>query len=460
MARKKNVKSTAPAAPQPAPAEPQPAHSFLDGLNRWFDFNETNFGIGAAAHPDDLDAWVRAEIAIVAHQVDGLHPNWNYQNSTDKPGAQLVSSYALLVAPDASNPSQENRLVELHDVAVAPLSATSQWLYEHVSAGLMRLHNTRATVVGLSPTAAKFRRRPPAAGGLLPDRARGAGQATADRHRDPVRDAWQSGPHDGEPRRPAEGGQHGVARSGTHARRADRGRPSDRRRSAVPCGPEGILVDVSVEHTGGLEPAPLTDDALAEAIAFMRSANPFLQHAWGWDTGRFIDFRWGANVLRDGDEPGFFERHATVLRRGEDMVALVLAEVGADDHCILTAREDPETLDRALQHLLDRRPADRLVLCPSDDAGWVHEVIARRGFERGQAAGLEWGYDLGDVPDPVEPAGFVIEPIRGPEDYAGVDRCLAGAFGGTRDRVPILTSLATNPDVPARAVGGGAGGQR
>ncbi|MDJ0771670.1 MAG: hypothetical protein QNJ12_22985, partial [Ilumatobacter sp.] len=182
---------------------------------------------------------------------------------------------------------------------------------------------------------------------------------------------------------------------------------------------------------------PLTDDVLDEAVVFIRSANPFAQHTWGWDAGRFIDFRWGGNTLRDGAEPGFFGRHGTVVRRGGEVVALVLAEEGGDDHCILTARDDPNLLDWALQDLLDRRAGQRVVLLPSDDAAWVHEVIGRHGFVQGEAAGLEWGYDLGDVPEPVEPEGFVVESIRGPEDYAGIDRCLADAFGGDRGRTSV-----------------------
>jgi len=216
-------------------------------------------------------------------------------------------------------------------------------------------------------------------------------------------------------------------------------------RSLFARGPGGILVEMTVERSGGFDTAPLTDDVLDELIAFLKSANPFSQHTWGWNTGRFIDFRWGVNVLNDSAEPRFFQRHGTVVRRGGDVVALVVAEEGGDDFCILTAREDPNTLDWALQELLERRQGARVVLCPSDEAAWVHEVLGRHGFAKGDVAGLEWGYDLGNVPEPLEPESFVVDSIRGPEDYAGIDRCLAGAFGGTRDRIPVLTSLATNP---------------
>ena len=85
------------------------------------------------------------------------------------------------------------------------------------------------------------------------------------------------------------------------------------------------------------------------------------------------------------------------------------------------------------------------MLIPSDDAAWVHEVIGRHGFTKGEAAGIDWGYDLHDVPEPIEPEGFVIDSIRGPEDYAGIGRCIAEAFGRDADWISVLTSLATNP---------------
>lgn len=43
---------------------------------------------------------------------------------------------------------------------------------------------------------------------------------------------------------------------------------------------------------------PLTDHNLDEVIAFFRAANPFAQHTWGWDTGRFMDWRWGSIAMR------------------------------------------------------------------------------------------------------------------------------------------------------------------
>jgi ribosomal protein S18 acetylase RimI-like enzyme len=193
----------------------------------------------------------------------------------------------------------------------------------------------------------------------------------------------------------------------------------------------------------------LTDDRLDEAIAFLRGANPFSQHTWGWDTGRFIDFRWGANILRADARPDFFARNGTVIRtEGGTIVALIVSEVGEDDHCILTVSPDPALLASALRWLEDHYDGEYLVFFPSDEADWIHEVLRDFGFARGEIAGLEWGYDLTRLDDPgPAPEGFVVDSLSDARDadYIGIDQCLEGAFGGKRDRVRVLRSLETNP---------------
>lgn len=198
----------------------------------------------------------------------------------------------------------------------------------------------------------------------------------------------------------------------------------------------------------GLSFDPLTDDHLDEAIGFLRGANPFCQHTWGWDTGRFIDWRWGGNTLRADDAPGFFERHGTVVRRDGAAAGLVISEVGADDHCILTAGEDEVLLEASLERLVERHTGDELILYPADDATWIHAVLARHGFRQDAIAGLEWGYDIDSDHESVTPPdGFAVESLSDdPEvDFVGIGECLEGAFGRRRDRVRILRSLAGNP---------------
>ena len=196
--------------------------------------------------------------------------------------------------------------------------------------------------------------------------------------------------------------------------------------------------------TAAWQTEPLGND-VGEVIAFMRSANPFAEHMWGWETGRFIDFRWGGNILRDAADPGFFARHCTLVRRGGELVALIIAETGADDHYLLTPGVDRETLDWALRRLLERRRGERTVLLPWDEAEWIHDVLEGNGFTRGDVVDMAWEFDLDEVPPPFVPDGFAITHVRGAEDHRAIDRVLEGAFGGNKNRLPVLESLATNP---------------
>ncbi|MDH4119616.1 MAG: GNAT family N-acetyltransferase [Acidimicrobiia bacterium] len=203
---------------------------------------------------------------------------------------------------------------------------------------------------------------------------------------------------------------------------------------------------------------PLTDEHLDDAIRFLRSANPFAEHTWGWETGRFLDWRWGGNILR---EPGFFARNGTVIRRSNEIAALVIAEGGAEDHCILTSTEDAELVDFGLTWLIDERGARPSIFLPSDEATWLHEVLAAHGFEKGDVAEVGWGFDVTQIGDlPTVPEAFVIDRVHGESDYPEIARCLEGAFGGEADRLAVLESLARNPgyrsdlNIVARTAGG------
>lgn len=209
--------------------------------------------------------------------------------------------------------------------------------------------------------------------------------------------------------------------------------------SAPPCRPKGTEVSITTHR--------LTDEHLDDAIRFLRSANPFAEQTWGWETGRFLDWRWGGNILRDLAESGFFGRNGTVIRdNNHDIAALVIAERGAEDHCILTATEDAGLFDAALAWLLEKRHGQPTVFYPSDEATWLHDVLAAQGFEKGDVEEMGWGYDLTQLDELTPtPDGFVTDRVYGESDYPEIARCLEGAFGGVGDRIAVLRSLASNP---------------
>lgn len=192
---------------------------------------------------------------------------------------------------------------------------------------------------------------------------------------------------------------------------------------------------------------PLIDELLDDGMQFLRLANPFVESMWGWDTGRFVDWRWAGNILRDRTEPGFFGRNGTVIRRNNEIAALVIAESGGNDHCILTATDDSELFDGVLSWLLEARDGQSTILYPSDEATWIHDILTVHGFARGDVEEVAWAYDLTALGEPAPPPPpFSIDHVSSEADYPEVARCLKGAFGGEGDRVAILRSLAGNPE--------------
>ena len=195
---------------------------------------------------------------------------------------------------------------------------------------------------------------------------------------------------------------------------------------------------------------PLADGNLDEAIDFFRSSNPFAQRTWGWDTGRFMDWRWGSNTLREQAGPGWFEHNCRIFRDGPDIRAVSLAEYGRDDECIVTPGEDSEVIGQVLGWLLERH-AERgtgLGFEFARDAEWLRSVFAAAGFVEEPNTGPEFEFDLNALPEPAPiAAGFTIESLSDDRagDYAGIAECIKGAFDVDRDVEAALRSLEANP---------------
>jgi len=199
------------------------------------------------------------------------------------------------------------------------------------------------------------------------------------------------------------------------------------------------------------EHEPLTDDALDEVVAFMRRSNPFAQKAWGWDTGRFVDWRWGVNTLFEAASPGWFSAHCRVFRDGSEIRALGIAEYGSESECVITGGPDPEAVAHALSWLIDRH-AERgigLRFDFSDAEEWLRELFKSSGLvEEPTATGIEWEYDLRNLGDPPPVSeGFSIESLLEARegDYAGIAECIQQGFGSELDHEPSLRSLESNP---------------
>jgi hypothetical protein len=194
----------------------------------------------------------------------------------------------------------------------------------------------------------------------------------------------------------------------------------------------------------------LTGDNLAEALAFMRASNPFAQKVWGWDTGRFVDWRWGINTIFEAASPDWFSRHGRLFRDDSGIRALTIAEYGSESECIITGRPDPEAVAQAFRWLIDRH-TDRgmgLRFDFSDAEHWLRELFESFGFVDEGASGIEWEYDLrnlGHAPPVAE--GFVIESLLDARDgeHAGIAACIRAGFGIEVDHEPGLRSIESSP---------------
>ncbi len=199
-----------------------------------------------------------------------------------------------------------------------------------------------------------------------------------------------------------------------------------------------------------LSEEPLSDDNLAEVLAFVRAANPTAQQTWGWDGGRFVDWRWGSNTKAESANPGWFSEHGRVFRSSDELVAVALAEYGGDDVCILTTTSDREIVGWVIKALDDRRSDGGvgLRLTVSESATWLVPLFEQFGFVETPRTAIEWEYRLSDMPDTSKlPEGFTVEMLSDErsDDYDGIAACIKRAFDTERDVRATLVSLEANP---------------
>jgi GNAT superfamily N-acetyltransferase len=194
----------------------------------------------------------------------------------------------------------------------------------------------------------------------------------------------------------------------------------------------------------------LTDATLAEVIQFVRDSNPFSQQTWGWDTGRFIDWRWGSNIIRAAANPEWFADACRIFRDGQGIRAVAIAEYGSQAECILTPRADAEVGAHILSILLARH-RERGIEIGLEFAGsaeWLRDVCRDAGLAEKTETGCEWEYELESLDTDVAlPPGFAIDSLG---DSADADRkeiaeCIELAFDAPRDLEGVLRNIETNP---------------
>jgi len=199
-----------------------------------------------------------------------------------------------------------------------------------------------------------------------------------------------------------------------------------------------------------LSQKPLTSANLDEVFSFFKLASPFAQKAWGWDAGRFVDWRWGANSVRHGANSDWFSEHCHVFRQGDAIRAVSVAESGREVECIVTPREDIGAVTETLGWLTEHHAEAGIGLSfdVSESARWLKTILGTSGLVEEAVTEVAWEYALGDVPqDSAVAPGFLIESLGSDRegDYPGIAECIQSAFNSKHDVHGALLSLEANP---------------
>lgn len=194
----------------------------------------------------------------------------------------------------------------------------------------------------------------------------------------------------------------------------------------------------------------LTESTLDEAIQFVRECNPFAQQTWGWDTGRFTDWRWGSNILRAADNPNWFGDACRIFRDGDKIRALAVSEYGAAAQCVITLEEDREAASLVLGLLVERHQERGIGIAVefSNSAEWLRDICRDLGMNEETETGCEWEYDLASVDTDFSlPEGFTIDSLSdSPDaDRGALAECIVLAFDTPRDLEGVLRNIEANP---------------
>ncbi len=195
---------------------------------------------------------------------------------------------------------------------------------------------------------------------------------------------------------------------------------------------------------------PLTDATVDEVLQYVRKLGPLSQQIWGWDMGRFVDWRWGGNAIRTAGDPNWFGNACRIFRNGTEIQAVSMAEYGEEAEAILASPENREAIAHVLDLLIERHRerGDAIGLEFSNTTEWLRRLCGDAGLTEKPDSGCEWEYDLSSVDTEAElPDGFVVESLReAPEGtLPGIAKCIQLAFDSPRDQEPPLRSIATNP---------------
>jgi len=198
---------------------------------------------------------------------------------------------------------------------------------------------------------------------------------------------------------------------------------------------------------------PFDEHLLHPALDLVLRISELSEVVWGWEAARFVDWRWGNNILKLEKQPRWFAQNCVVFEDNNRIKALAVSEYGGQDACILTAGRDRELARHVVDWLLRNWAEQRggLAFDVSHNEYWLTSLLSDKGFSETGYTGHEWEYDLLNVPSRANlPPGYRVESLaeNGRTSLRGIAEVVKMAFGSKESIdsiVKVLTSLEGNP---------------
>lgn len=202
----------------------------------------------------------------------------------------------------------------------------------------------------------------------------------------------------------------------------------------------------------------LTNEVLSEkneneVFNFMKQNGRFFQDTCGWDTGRFVDWSWGYNNLNLQENRNWFAENSRIFRKNGTITAVLIAEEGEDDFCILPESKEADTVREVLKWISENWVSLQKGLSfeLNESAAWMTDVLKEKGYVEEKNTGNEWEYDLTSVStEVILPEGFTIESItpgdtKDMADIAGIFKEAFEMDDTVEQLVFVQSSLQENP---------------
>ncbi len=196
-----------------------------------------------------------------------------------------------------------------------------------------------------------------------------------------------------------------------------------------------------------------SEDQLNDILNFIKKISPTSELIWGWEAGRFIDWKWGSNQRRLKKNPLWFSHNCQIFYDQNHIKSVLISEGGGKDACILTGQRNPEISGEVLKWAIENwAPARKgIVFEFMHNEYWLSSLMVKSCLKENPQAGHEWEYNLDLVPKESKlPEGYTLDSLKDLNDIdlAGIAEVVIKAFETGSDidsYVNVLKKHRENP---------------